>query len=457
MAVFEKQSRIEVPVKELFNWHNRPHVFERLAPPWEKVRVIERKGGIQQGGRMVLEVQQGPFRRRWVAVHGDYIEGTQFVDEQVQGPFAKWAHTHQMLPETETTSLLKDHIEYRPPLGFLGQAVTGGYIRKKLERVFAFRHTRTQNDLKRYHPYAAQPPLKIAVTGASGLIGTALTTFLSCAGNEMKTLVRRRPRLESPEIFWDPYHGELDKASMESLDAVIHLAGENIGAGRWTRRRKGSILGSRLEGTRFLSETLAGLKHPPKVFISSAAIGFYGNRGDETLTEESALGQGFLSEVCQAWEGATEPARKAGIRVVNVRTGIVLSSLGGALAKMLMPFQMGFGGVIGTGNQWMSWISLEDLVGIYHYLIHAEGLSGPVNAVAPNPVSNRGFTKVLGKVLGRPTLLPLPEFMVKTLFGEMGKALLLEGQRVHSVKLASSGFSFIYPDLESALHWELGR
>ncbi|HJT25346.1 MAG TPA: TIGR01777 family oxidoreductase [bacterium] len=457
MAVFEKQSQIEVPVKELFNWHNRPQAFERLNPPWEKVKVVEKKGGIQQGGRMVLEVKQGPFRRRWVAVHGDYIEGTQFVDEQVQGPFAKWVHTHQMLPETATASLLKDHIEYRAPLGFLGQALAGGYIRKRLEKVFAFRHTRTQNDLKRYHPYAGQPPLKIVVSGASGLIGTALTNFLSCAGNQVQTLVRRPPKPGRPEIFWDPYHGELDKTSLESLDVAVHLAGENIGAGRWTGHRKESILKSRVEGTRFLSEALASLKHPPKVFICSSAVGFYGNRGEETLTEESAPGQGFLAEVCRAWEGATEPARKAGIRVVNVRTGIVLTSLGGALAKMLTPFQMGLGGVIGTGNQWMSWISLEDLVGIYHYLIHTEGLSGPVNATAPRPVTNREFTRVLGKVLGRPTLFPLPEFMVKNLFGEMGKALLLEGQNVQPAKLTSSGFSFLYPFLEPALRWELGK
>lgn len=457
MAVFEKQSRIDAPVKELFNWHNRSRSFERLSPPWEKIRVLEKHGGAHDGGRVVFEVRQGPFRRRWVAVHGDYIEGTQFVDEQVQGPFAKWVHTHRMLPETETTSLLNDRIEYRAPLGFLGEAVAGGYIRKKLERAFSFRHTRTQNDLKRYHPYAQQPPLKIAVSGASGLIGTALTAFLSCAGNEMKTLVRRRPKLDSPEIFWDPYRREMDKTSMESLDAVVHLAGENIGSGRWTAPRKEAILRSRRESTRFLCETLASLKHPPKTLVCSSAIGFYGNRGEEILTEESAPGRGFLTEVCQAWEEATEPARKAGIRVVNLRTGIVLSSLGGALAKMLPPFQMGLGGTIGAGNQWMSWISLEDLVGIYHYLIHTQGLSGPVNATAPNPVTNRVFTHVLGKVLGRPTLFPLPAFMVKALFGEMGKALLLEGQRVQPAKLSASDFSFLYPDLESALRWELGK
>ncbi len=457
MSIFEKQSRIEVPVKELFNWHKSPLAFERLTPPWEKVRVVERQGGIQSGGRMVLEIKQGPFRRRWVAVHGDYVEGSQFVDEQLQGPFTKWVHTHRMLPETETTSLLDDHIEYQPPLAFLGEVAARLYLRRKLDRLFAFRHARTRNDLKRLHPYAQQPPLRIALTGASGLVGHALATFLSCAGNQVQILVRRPPKLESQEIFWDPTHRELDKASMESLDVVIHLAGENIGGGRWTAARKDLILKSRVEGTRFLCETLASLKHPPKTFICSSAIGIYGNRNDEILTEESAAGRGFLTEVCQTWEAVTEPARKAGIRVVNVRTGIVLSSLGGALAKMLPPFQLGLGGVIGTGNQWMSWISLEDLIGVFHYLIHTKDISGPVNAVAPRPVTNREFTQILGRVLGRPVLFPLPGFMVKTLFGEMGEALLLEGQRVEPARLTSSGFSFLFPDLQPALGWELGR
>lgn len=457
MATFEKSSHIQVPVKELFNWHNREGVFERLTPPWEKVKVLERQGGNRDGGRMVLEVKQGPFRRRWVAVLGDYIEGTQFVDEQVQGPFTRWVHTHQMLPETGESSLLKDHIDYRPPLGPLGGALAGGYLERRLERVFAFRHERTRNDLERYHPYASQPPLRIVMSGASGLIGSALASFLSCAGNQVRFLVRRAPKLESSEIFWDPLRGELDKNALESTDVVIHLAGENIGAGRWTDKRKAAIRESREKGTRFLAETLASLRHPPKVFLCSSAIGFYGDRKDETLSEESIPGAGFLAEVCRVWEEACEPARKAGIRVVNVRTGIVLALKGGALAQMLPPFLMGGGGIIGSGGQWMSWISLDDLLGVFHYLVHEEGLSGPVNAVAPGVLTNRDFTKVLGRVLKRPTVFPLPGFVVKMVFGEMGQALLLEGQRVVPDKLTRSGFRFLYPELKEALRWELGK
>jgi len=456
MPTFEKESRIQAPLKELFNWHNRPLSFERLTPPWEKIKVLEKQGGIEDGARAVLEVQEGPFRRRWVAIHHDYIEGSQFADEQVQGPFAKWVHTHQFLPGEGDTSILRDRIDYAPPLGFVGRLLAGGFINKKLDRIFWFRHTRVKNDLKRLHPYAQQPSLKILVSGASGMIGSALTTFLSCAGNQVQTLVRRPPRLESPEIFWDPYHQELDKASIESLDAVVHLAGENIGAGSWTSARKELIRKSRIEGTAFLAQTLASLKHPPKVFVVSSAIGFYGDRGEEELTEESPVGKGYLPETCQAWEDAVEPARKAGIRVVNLRTGIVLARNTGALAKMLPPFYAGAGGPMGSGDQWMSWISLEDLVGIFHYAINNPNLSGPVNATAPWPVTNKAFAKTLGRVLGRPALFPLPAFMVKALFGEMGQTLLLEGQKVKPAKLTAAGFEFFYPDLETALKWELG-
>jgi len=456
MPFFERKSRIEVPVKELFNWHNRSHTFDRLSPPWEKIKIIEKSDGITKGNRTVLEVRQGPFRRRWVAIHGEYVEGEQFVDEQVQGPFTKWVHTHQCLPETDSTSFLLDHIDYEMPLGFVGQFMAGKYITKRLDRAFTFRHVRTQNDLKRYHPYAQQKPLKIIVGGASGMIGTPLAHFLSCAGNQLNTLVRRAPRPGTQEIFWDPSHQELDKTSLESVDAVIHLGGENIGASRWTPKRKEAILKSRVESTRFLSEILASLKHPPKVLLVASAIGFYGDRSDEQLTEESTAGKGFLSEVCQAWESAAEPARKAGIRVVHVRTGIVLTSGGGALAQMLTPFRLGLGGKIGTGRQWMSWISLEDAIGVYHYLLHNQNLSGPVNATAPEALPNSEFTKILAKALKRPALFPLPSKIVKLLFGEMGQELLLEGQRVQPQKLTEDGFHFLYPGLEQALRWELG-
>lgn len=456
MPLFERKSTVQAPAEKLFTWHTRPQAFERLTPPWESIEVLEKEAGITDGSRVILQVRQGLFNRRWVAVHSGYVAGKQFTDTQVEGPFTYWKHTHQFLPNENHTSQLVDSVDYEVPLGAMGDWFVGGYVAKKLKRTFSFRHGRTQNDLKRIMAFAHKDPLRIVVSGASGMIGKSLTQFLSGAGHEVQLLVRHQHTKEN-DIFWNPTGAEIDKAALENVDVVIHLAGESIASGRWSDSRKKKILESRAKGTRFLAETLASLKYPPKVFICSSAIGFYGNRGDEILTEESPAGKGFLTDVCKAWEEASEPAKKAGIRVVNIRTGIVLSAKGGALPKMVLPMLMGMGGAIGSGNQWMSWISLEDLVGIFHYAIYNDKLSGPVNATAPWCASNRAFIRILGYVLKRPTFAPLPGFAVKILLGEMGEALLLEGQQVKPEKLTQAGFEFLYPDLESALRWELGR
>ncbi len=238
---------------------------------------------------------------------------------------------------------------------------------------------------------------------------------------------------------------------------MVHLAGENIAAGRWTAARKKTIRNSRVQGTQFICETLAGLEKPPATLIAASAIGYYGDRGDEVLTEDSDSGRGFLAEVCQAWEAATEPARRAGVRVVNLRIGVVLSAAGGALARMLTPFKWSLGGRLGNGRQYMSWVTLEDLIRSIHHLIAKEGVSGPVNAVAPNPVTNAEFTKALGRVLGRPTIFPVPALMVRRAFGEMGRELLLASARVKPAKLLHGDFRFCHADLQDALRHELGR
>lgn len=307
----------------------------------------------------------------------------------------------------------------------------------------------------RHQTFADRPRLRIAVSGASGLIGRQLTAFLTTGGHEVLPLVRRPPR--EHEIYWDPERQEIELSRLEGLDAVIHLAGENIGAGRWNAERKAAVLESRRKGTLLLSEALAKLQQPPRVLLTASAIGYYGNRGDEPLTEESPAGEGFLTEVCQVWEGATEPAKKAGIRVVNLRLGVVLTSSGGALAQMLPPFRAGVGGVIGNGQQVISWVALDDVIGAFYHALFTESLAGPVNVTSPTAVTNAEFTRVLGRVLGRPTIVPLPAPAIRLLFGEMGQSLLLEGARVLPAKLERSGFQFLYPDLEAALRLELGH
>jgi uncharacterized protein (TIGR01777 family) len=291
--------------------------------------------------------------------------------------------------------------------------------------------------------------MRIAMTGASGLIGKALLQRLETEGHEVLRLVRRP--VGPGEVRWDPYGGILDGSDrLEGIDTFIHLAGESI-ASRWSPARKKAIVESRVKGTALIAETLAVLRQKPKTFLCASAIGFYGDRGGEELTEGSRAGFGFLPESCQAWEAACDPAKKAGIRVVNLRTGIVLSPEGGALAQMLLPFKLGLGGVVGSGEQWMSWISLQDEISAFLHALKTPSLEGPVNLTAPAPVTNREFTKTLGKVLGRPTIFPLPAFMVKLIFGEMGQALLLEGQKVLPKKLGSSGFRFAHLELGIAL------
>lgn len=297
--------------------------------------------------------------------------------------------------------------------------------------------------------------MRILITGSTGLIGSALVPHLSAAGHSIGRLVRRTPR--SGEIRWDPAAGRIDAAGLEGYDAVVHLAGHNIAAGRWTASVKQKICASRVEGTRLLAEALARLAQIPKVLVCASAIGYYGDRADEVLKEESSAGKGFLPDVAVSWEAAARPAEGRGIRVVWVRTGIVLTPKGGALARMLTPFKLGLGGRAGSGRQWWSWIAMDDLLEIYRRALEADSLAGAVNAVAPNPVTNAEFTKTLGRVFRRPTVFPVPAFVLKLVFGEMAEALLLASARVAPARLASLGFGFRFGELEPALRHLLGR
>jgi len=298
--------------------------------------------------------------------------------------------------------------------------------------------------------------MKILITGASGLVGGKLIPVLEAKGHEIFKLSRSEPK-NSNDIQWDAYEGFENEefAKLEGIGAVIHLAGENVAGGSWTDERKKRIKDSRVKGTRTLIDALKRLENPPKVVVSASAIGFYGNRGDEILTEESKAGEGFFPEVCKEWEAEGEKAKEFGARVVFPRIGVVLSKDGGALEKMLTPFKFGVGGTVGSGDQWMSWVAIDDLVKMIVFAIENEEFEGAFNATAPNPVQNEEFTNTLGKVINRPTILPVPSFGVKLLFGEMGETLLLEGARILPKKLQDAGFEFEYPDLTKAFEAEL--
>lgn len=293
--------------------------------------------------------------------------------------------------------------------------------------------------------------MRVLVSGSSGLIGSALLPALLSAGHTVARLVRPGRTPASGDVAWDPAAGYIDAASLEDFDAVVHLAGESIAGGRWTPQRKRRIRESRVRSTRLLSESLASLKRSPRVLVSASAIGFYGDRGGEVLTEESPAGSGFLAEVCQAWEAACEPSARMGIRVANLRFGMVLATRGGALATMLPAFQLGLGGPLGRGTQWVSWITLDDVIGVAHQAIADESLRGPLNVVVPEPLSNRDFTRTLAGVLHRPAVMAAPAFALRLALGEMADALLLASGRVAPKRLQSSGYRFLYPNLEPAL------
>ena len=291
--------------------------------------------------------------------------------------------------------------------------------------------------------------MKVLIAGASGLVGKALIPALEADGAQVTRLVRSAAR--TGEIEWHPNHDQIDSARLEGFDVVINLAGESIAEGRWTEETKRRIRDSRVYGTHLLSDAIGKLSSRPKVFLCASATGFYGDRGDEMLDEESESGSGFLAGVCREWEKATEPASDAGVRVVNLRFGPILSDKGGMLAKMLTPFKLGLAGKIGTGKQFLSWVTIDDVVGAVMLTLKNDSLRGPVNIVSPNPVTNEAFTKTLGHVLSRPTVMTMPAFAARLAFGEMADEMLLVSQEVVPKKLEAAGYEFQYPNLEAAL------
>ncbi len=454
--IFTHRSRIAAPVTELFDWHSRPGALERLTPPWESAQVIQRAGGIETGSTAIVRVKTGPFAVTWKAEHFDYQKNTCFRDRQVSGPFASWVHTHRFEADGENASILDDHIEYALPLGWPGNLAGAGMVARKLARSFRYRHDVTAADLADHLSYRGAP-LTIAISGASGLIGTELIPFLTTGGHRTLRLVRRKADPALGEIFWDPFTDRLDPQDLSGSGALVHLSGESIGQGRWTPEKKRRIIESRNRTTALIARTATAMNPLPEVIVCASAIGYYGDRDEDVMTEESTCGADFISGVCSEWEDTALPAIEKGIRVVFLRIGIVLSPAGGALQRLLTPFKIGIGGRIASGRQYMSWVTIDDVLGIIHRAITDRKLQGPVNAVAPNPVSNLAFTETLGKVLRRPTLFTVPEAAIRRIFGEMGKEILLSSTRVHPEKLIDNRYSFRHPDLEGAVRHLLGR
>jgi uncharacterized protein (TIGR01777 family) len=463
-ATFTLRSPMPVSADELYAWHGRPLAFQRLQPPWEHVEQTASHGTFGTDGHRV-EMRTalfGPVTAAWVAELYDFQPGRQFQDRQVKGPFASWNHTHRFIPDGPNASFLEDHIEYRVPLGSVGSAFGGGMVRSRLEAMFAYRHAVTASDLRRHNLYRDRSRLTVGVTGSRGLVGSDLVPFLLTGGHRVVRLVSgsAQPKFDDGTTWvkWNP-SGPLDPAALDGVDAVIHLAGDNVASGRWNDEKKRKIRESRTVPTRSLADAIAALppSSRPKAFVSASAVGFYGSRGDEVLTEDSPAGEGYFPDVCKEWEAAAGPARDAGVRTANVRIGVVLSPRDGALAKQLPAFRAGAGAVLGPGTQWVPWIAIGDLVGALHHCLMNESVSGPVNGCSPNPVTNREFTKALAAVLRRPAVLRLPRVALRLMFGGIADDGLLASLRTSPKKLLDTGFAFDHSELPRALRFLLGR
>jgi uncharacterized protein len=437
-------SEVDAPVTEVFAWHTRPGAIVRLMPPWQPTRVVTEAASVRDG-RAVLRLPGGV---RWVAAHqpAGYDPPHQFVDELAGPPLSallSWRHTHQFAA-AGTMTQVTDIVETPVPA-------------RALRATFAYRHAQLAGDLasharaRAWHP----EPMTVAVTGASGLVGTAVTALLTTGGHRVISLVRGAPDGRH-ERHWDT--GDPARDLFTGVDAVIHLAGASI-AGRFTGAHKAAVSDSRIGPTHRLAERAATTSGGPSVFVSASAIGFYGSdRGDEILTETSGGGDGFLADVVAQWENATQPAADAGLRCVQVRTGIVQSPLGGPLRLLYPLFGAGLGGTLGDGRQWLSWIGIDDLADIYLRAVCDPTLSGPVNAVAPDPVRNITYTRALAATLHRPALLPIPAAGPRVLLGAQGATeLALASQRVQPDRLAKAGHHFRHPHLPAALGHLLGH
>ena len=460
--VIARRSAMPAPLASLWTWHIRPGALERLTPPWDAVRVLARSAAdVGEGTRVTLQVPVGPFHVTWIAEHRNVKPPHGFADVQIRGPFAHWIHWHEMAEDGPGASNLEDRIEFDGPLGAPGRALARRLVAGRLPSLLRYRHETLAADLAAHARVSDRPRLTVGITGASGMLGRALTHFLTTGGHRVVRFVRGQPRsgprppsdidavIDAP---WDTARGFLQRDRLPRLDVVVHLAGAGVADKRWTAARMASIRDSRVEGTTTLARALAALDHPPEALLCASAIGFYGFDGTAPVDETAPAGRGFLADVCRDWEAAADPARAAGIRVAHLRLGLVLSPAGGVLKAALLPFKAGLGGVIGSGTQGMSWVGLDDVLGAFYHAMYDRSLAGPINVTAPEPVSNRVFTAALGRAVRRPTVVPVPPAALRLLLGrQMADETALSSAWVRPARLERTGYRFRHRTLDAAL------
>ncbi|HYE06314.1 MAG TPA: TIGR01777 family oxidoreductase [Planctomycetota bacterium] len=443
MEAIEQTTRLAAPAEEVWRWHLRPGAFERLVPPDVSARVISRDPGVPLTGRATIAVRRGPLRATWVAEHEGDAAAMRFVDRQVCGPMRSWRHEHVVRPRGDGCDY-HDRIEATGPWW-----LPSGVLRRRVAGDLAWRHARVAADLERHARFPATP-LRILVTGSSGLIGTALRAYLASAGHDVVRLLRAPEPGAADAIVWD-FQGPVPP--LDGFDAVIHLAGANVAGRRWTAAAKRDLRASRLGPTAALAAALAA--HPPRALIVASGISYYGDRRDE-VAEDDACGGGFLAELARDWEAAAEPARAAGIRVAHLRLAMVLAAGGGALAKLVPAYRLGLGGRLGSGDQPVGWIALDDVLGAIEHVLHRP-LAGPINLIA-GWCAQREFARVLARVLHRPRLAPpAPRALLRLALGGMADEVLLSGTAARAARLIDDGFTFRNQRLEQALRSELAR
>jgi len=457
--------RVSLPVEaeRAYAWHENDSAFNRLRPAWDSTRMLSTEG-IRNGGRAVIALRSPLGTLNWHAEHFNVQPGREFSDRQLRGPFRFWQHTHQFNAISAGSSELVDIVRYELPFSPLSDFFAGWFVRRQLRAMFAYRHRILSDDLSFWNSLREQRKMRILVTGSRGLIGRELVAFLRMGGHEVIGMSRSASAnsVSAPTAQWDLVQPVPQNATPlldgKALDAVIHLAGEGIAEKRWTSKQKQILYETRIRATENLINGLNTLGLRPKVFISASGVGYYGDSGDSILTENSPMGQGFLAGLARDWEAAAQKAETIfAARCVQVRLSTVLSAHGGALEKMLLPFKMGVGGRLGSGRQWMSWVALDDVLYAIAFLLSSDALSGPMNLVSPQPVTNEELTRTLSALLRRPAILPAPSFALRLALGEMADELLLCSQRAIPEALLAAGFVFRHASLSSALQHTLGK
>ncbi|MFI5334980.1 MAG: TIGR01777 family oxidoreductase [Chlamydiales bacterium] len=439
-AQFCKTAQLSRPAQEVFNWHERVGAIERMLSSLKELRLLA-----HEGRRLTLQIRIGLSWEKWVLELHTSPETLSGKFVQIEGPFRDWSYTFALTAQDARRCALVEQVEFSLPF-----PLSTARFYKKVERYFRWRHKTLEDDLISYAKNPL-PPLKILVSGSTGLIGSALVPFLRAAGHHVVPLARSKKGVDPSSLTWHPESGELEINSLEGFDLVIHLAGENIAKRRWTKDQKQRLFLSRTRDTWFLTQALLRLNSPPKTVICASACGIYGDRGDELLTEESSPGQGFLADLCVKWEEAASTLEKRNIRLIQSRFGPGLSSNGGFLEKMLPFFRLGLGGKLGSGKQLIPWVALDDMVGALYHLIAHQEIKGAVNICSPEPVTQEVFAKTLAQLLHRPAFFHIPSFLVRLAFGELADALLLSSQNARPKKLLESKYEFRYQKLKDAL------